>query len=116
MPPTTTIHHHPPPVKIYPPPLTTSQNISTTTHRHPPPPTAIHHHPPPPTTSQNILTNMPHTTYQQPKCIQHHQHQSKKYPSKKLFYKENIKIFYSKMKNILINYLVTHYVIIFQDF
>ena len=61
------------------------QSISTTTH----------HHPPQPTTSQNI-SNTTHHHHQLPKYIHHHQPQSKIYPSKKRFYKKNIKIFIQK--------------------
>ena len=85
----------------HPPPPTTSQNISTTTHHHPPSPSTsqnistTHHHPPP---AKIYLLTCP-TTHWQPKCIHHHQQQSKIYPSKKSFYKENIKIFYSKLND-----------------
>ena len=34
-----------------------------------------------------------------PTTIHHHQQQSKIYPSKKLFYKKNIKIFYSEVND-----------------
>ena len=64
----------------------------TTTHHQP---KYIHHHPPPPTDSQNIS--------------HHHQPQSKIYPSNKVFYKKNIKIFIQKQmtKNILTNLFMT---------
>ena len=87
--------HHPPPAKIYPPTPTTSQNISTittTTHHQP---KYVHHHPP----LVKIYPLTCPTTHRQPKCIHHHQQQSKIYPSKKLFYKKNIKIFYSKVND-----------------
>ena len=73
-----TTHH-------YPPSPTTSQNISTTTHYHTP--------------QAKIYPLACPTTRQQPKCIHHHHQQSKIYPSKKLFYKKNIKIFYSKLND-----------------
>ena len=69
IPPPTTIHHHPPSAEIFAPPP------STTTHHHPPPFT---------------------TTHQQPRYIHHLQPQSKIYPSKKVFYKKNNKIFIQK--------------------
>ena len=85
-PPPTTIHHHPPP-----PPTTIHQHppLSTTTHHHPPTPTTVHHYPPPYT-----------TTHQQPKYIHHHPPQSKIYPSKKVFYKKNIKFFYPEVRSL----------------
>ena len=53
------------------------------------------HHPPP----AKIHPLRCPTTHLQPKCIHHHQQQSKIYPSKKLFYKKNIKMFYSKVND-----------------
>ena len=69
------------PAKLYPSSPTTSQNISTNTH---PPPTKIY---PPPSI----------TTHQQPKYIYHLPKYI--YPSKKVFYKKNIKIFYSEVND-----------------
>ena len=53
-----------------------------------PPPTTTHNYPQPPTDSQNISTT-----------IHHHPPQSKIYSSKKVFYKTNNKIFYSKVND-----------------
>ena len=76
----------------------------TTTHQHIPPPTTIHHHPPLSTTTHQQPKYIHHhsspltTTHRQPKYI-NQQQQSKIYPSKKVFHKKNIKIFYSKVNN-----------------
>ena len=85
MPPPTTIYCHSP--------------TFTTTHRHhsPPPTATIHHHPPPPTT---IHQHPPPSAHRLPKYINHHLPQPKIYPSKKVFYKKNIKIFYSEVRNL----------------
>ena len=66
-------HHHPPLAKIYPPPF--------------------HHHPP----TAKIYPPSSTTTLQQPKYINHHPPQSKIYPSKKVFYKKILKVFYSEV-------------------
>ena len=51
--------------------------IYATTHHEP---KYVHHHPPPPTTTQNVST-------------------TNNNPSKKVFYKKNIKVFYSKVND-----------------
>ena len=66
------IHHHPPLAKIYLPPF--------------------HHYPP----TTKIYPPSFTTTLQQPKYINHYPPQSKIYPSKKVFYKKIIKVFYSE--------------------
>ena len=88
MPPPKDTHNHPP--------------LPTTAHSHPPPSTVIRRHQPPPRNRQVIST----TSHQRPKYIHYHLPQSKIYPSKKVFYKKNIKMFYSEVntKNIFINY------------
>ena len=91
----------------------------TTTHHNPAPPTTTHHHPPPSTTSQNISTTTHHhqqpaklpstTPHRQPKYIHHQPPQSKIYPSKRVFYKKNVKIIYIEAKDEKhFDYLVTN--------
>ena len=79
----TTTHHQPKYILHDPTPPTTSQNISTTTHHHPP-------------TATMYLPSST-STHQEPKYIHHCSPQSKINPSKKVFYKRNIKIFYSEV-------------------
>ena len=58
----------------------------------------IYHHLPPPTTSQNISTTIHHHPLAA-KYIHHHPLQSKIYPIKKVFFKENIEIFHSEVND-----------------
>ena len=68
-----------------------------------------HNHPKPPTTTTHNLPLPSITTHHQPKYIHHHPPQSKIYPSKKVFCKKNIKIFYSEVNDEKhFNYLVSN--------
>ena len=93
-----TTHHDPP--------------QSSATHYHPPPPTTIHHQPKyiHHTHHHQQPAKLPSTTaHRQPKYIHHQPPQSKIYPSKRVFYKKNVKIFYLEAKDEKhFDYLVTN--------